>query len=100
MATKEVKKTVKKADPAEVKFAVTGEDMAKRLNIEMFSFRAKARSLKIAKHKSGKYGWTSKAEADKAFAILSAGKRGEKKEAPAKKAVLKKKSVAGDNASA
>ena len=93
---KETKKTAKKAAPAakaDVKFAVTGEDMAKRLNITMVSFRAKARGLGIDKNSSGVYGWTSKAEADKVFAAMSAGKRGAKDDKPAAKAAGKKKAV-------
>lgn len=100
MAKEAVKKTAKKVAPAkaDVKFAVTGEDMANRLNITMVSFRAKARGLGIEKHASGVYGWTNKTEADKVFVAMSAGKRGAKDDKPAakggkKKATLKKKAA-------
>lgn len=85
----------KAAAPAkEVKFAVTLEDMAKRLNITTTSLRDKCRRLGVEKHASGKYGWNL-GDAKAIESKLKAGARGTKEDKkPAKKSPVKKKAVA------
>ena len=93
---KEAKKSAPaKADKKEVKFAVTLDDMASRLNISPISLRDKCRRLGIEKHASGKYGWNS-TDAKVVEAKLKAGARG--KEKPAKKSPPAKKVVKKANA--
>lgn len=90
---KEAKSKGKAAAPAkEVKFAVSLEDMASRLNITTTSLRDKCRRLGVEKHSSGKYGWNI-GDAKAVESKLKAGARGEKPEKKsAKKAAPKKAS--------
>jgi hypothetical protein len=92
-----LKKPAVKATPKEVKFAVTLEDMAQRLNMTPVSLRDKCRRLGVEKHASGKYGW-SVTDAKAAEAKLRAGARGNKKELVKK--VNAKKPVASGAAAA
>lgn len=91
-------KTAAKAAPKEVKFAVTLEDMASRLNMTTISLRDKCRRLGVEKHASGKYGWNA-TEAKAIEAKLKAGARGSKDDKkPAKKAAPKKAAAKKVNA--
>jgi len=102
---KEAKSKGKAAAPAkEVKFAVTLEDMASRLNITTVSLRDKCRRLGVEKHSLGKYGWNV-TDAKAIEAKLRAGARGDKTEKKtvkkaAPKKVNAKKAVAAAGAEA